>query len=198
MKHCMIDTETLGATPGSIVRSIGACMFKPVSTTDFMDERIIGPTFYANVSRESCEAAGLTADPNTVAWWERQSQEARDALEVDKVDLREALWNLSAWWQREGAEFVWSNGANFDQPILEACYRAVGMQAPWSYWSSRCVRTLLDMGQVSHKAFQRIGTHHDALADAIHQARCCAIASGRLFPMPTPLPEQIDLERALS
>ena len=39
-RHCMIDIESLGVVPGSIVLSIGAVMFNPY------EEGAVGATFY--------------------------------------------------------------------------------------------------------------------------------------------------------
>ena len=123
----------------------------------------------------SCELAGLTIDPTTAAWWERQSKEARDALLIDQRPLKDALWSFANWWQTVGGERIWSHGANFDQPILEAAFVATGFPGgPWSFWNSRCSRTLLDVAQVDTKAsgLRRQGVHHNALADAKFQALC--------------------------
>lgn len=182
MKHVMLDCETLGLAPGNAVRSIGACFFKPVSPAGRDPAELIGEIFYRNVTRESCEARGLTVDLNTVAWWERQSAEAQEMLLKDQVPLDQALWELSAWWDKNGAEYVWSHGANFDQPLLEACYRVCGMQAPWQYYNSRCTRTVYDMARLDTRDFQFTGVKHHALDDAIHQAKMVQVAVSRLFP----------------
>ena len=62
MKHVMCDLETLGLTPGSAILSIGACFFRPVSARVYLDERVIGERFYANVDPESCKERGLTEE----------------------------------------------------------------------------------------------------------------------------------------
>ena len=57
----MIDLETLGIQPGSVIRSIGAVVFDPVTNT-------LGSTFYQNICADSCKKAGLTTDPDTIKW----------------------------------------------------------------------------------------------------------------------------------
>lgn len=180
MQDTMIDLETFGTTPGSAIRSIGALLFDPHSDA-------LGPEFYVNVDRASCEKAGLTIDANTEAWWSRQSLAARAALDVNPQSLGDALMAFSAWWSTNGCVRPWSHGANFDQPILEACYRAVGMQAPWSFWDSRCTRTLFDIAQADTRKMTTGEVKHNALDDARAQARAAQACFQRITigPMPT-------------
>lgn len=173
----MVDCETLGTRPGCVILSIGACVFDP-------NGEGTGAEFYQNIDPKSGEAAGLYIDPNTVEWWSRQSEAARAALLVDQMPLKDALWSFASWFQTMGGERIWSHGANFDQPILEAAFVACGFAgAPWSFWLSRCSRTLLDIAQVDTRAgaSNRKGTHHKAIDDAKFQARCVQAGIKRLF-----------------
>lgn len=165
MRHMMLDTETWGTRPGSAVRSIGAAMFDP------MREGAVGRTFYVNVDDKSQEEIGLTRDQGTVDWWSKQSQIAQDALGVDQKPVREAVGAFTQFFQSTGAQFVWSQGGNFDDPIMCAIYRALGAQAPWKFWNSRCTRTAYDMAGVNFNAHKRQGTHHNALDDSLHQIK---------------------------
>lgn len=167
--NIMMDLETWGTTPGSALRSIGACEFNPHT-----DE--IGETFYANIADQSCLSAGLVQDAGTVAWWGRQTQKAQDALLVDQRPLSEVVISFAQWFRKVRGVFVWSQGANFDQPLWDAACRAVGLEAPWKFWDSRCTRTAYDMGGLNPRTIKRMGTHHNALDDAIHQARCVQAA----------------------
>lgn len=163
--HLMIDLETLGTRPGCAIRSIGAVGFDPRGTE-------CGRGFYANITLESCLEAGLHVDPATEAWWAQQSQEARDRLEQDQRPLREVAEELEQRFRSSGLEQVWSHGAGFDVPIWEAALHALGMRAPWKFWDVRDTRTLFWMSGFDMRSIPRAGVHHDALADARHQARC--------------------------
>lgn len=177
MTDIMLDLETWGTRPGCAIRSIGAVVFDPNGST-------LGSEFYCNISDMSCELAGLTMDATTIAWWARQSKAAQDALLVDQQPLNDALWSFANWWQTMGGERIWSHGANFDQPILEAAFVVCGFPgAPWSFWNSRCSRTLFDIAQLDTRAsgVHRTGTHHNALDDAKFQALCAQAAIKRLF-----------------
>src|ERR1700721_3055421 len=86
MNHVMADIETLGTRPGSVILSIGAVAF---------DHRQgLGPEFHVKINQQSSERAGLTVDKGTLAWWMRQSPEARALLDETRnggVDLENAL-----------------------------------------------------------------------------------------------------------
>ncbi len=83
------------------------------------------------------------------------------------VDLAERGWNLI---------YVWSHGANFDEPLWTAAAAAVGQGVPWKFWNVRCTRTAFDLRNFDPKSIAREGTHHNALDDAKHQARCVQAA----------------------
>lgn len=172
MQDVMLDLETFGTRPGCVIRSIGAVFFDPKSD-------LLGSEFYCNVDRADCEKLGLTVDANTEAWWARQSLAARAALEVDPKPLADALWSFNAWWSTHGGVRVWSHGANFDQPIMEACFAVAGMQSPWSFWDSRCTRTIYDIAGIDTRK-GRTGVHHNALDDTRFQAKCVQAAYARI------------------
>ena len=169
MKNVMLDLETWGTTPGSAIRSIGAVLFDPHGNT-------LGDEFYVNVTRESCVELGLGIDPNTEAWWGRQVKAAQDALLVEPQHVVDAVGEFVAWWRKNRAIFVWSQGGNFDEPLMTAVMRATGHAVPWKFWDARCTRTAYDMGMLNTRTIKREGTHHNALEDAKHQARCVQMA----------------------
>jgi len=166
----MIDIETLGTAPGSAILSIGAVMFGPAGLAE---------EFYAPISLASCTAAGLTIDPETVEWWMKQSEAARAAAFREGAEpLPRVLSRFSTWFDQVGAERPWSQGANFDPPLLEAAYRACGMTPPWKFRDVRDTRTLYEQADV--KVDRARGTHHNALDDARAQAEAAVIALQRL------------------
>jgi len=176
MKHVMVDTETFGTAPGSILRSIGAAVFDPRTGE-------IGATFYANIDRTSCEEFGLTADPRTEAWWEDQGPEAQAALLPDQRHIADVLLDFDGWWREVSGEYIWSHGANFDEVLLGVCWRAVlGIDPPWKFWNVRCCRTVLALGN-RRPDKHRVGIKHYALDDAKSQAVAVAatIRHGKFF-----------------
>jgi hypothetical protein len=164
MQHIMLDLETFGTKPGCALRSIGAVAFDLDGT--------IGEEFYLNIDRQSCLDAGLTIDPDTLAWWERQSPEAQAALLVDPHPLAGVVAGFHAWFKQQGGVFVWSHGGNFDEPIWCAAALAVGVRVPWKFWNARCTRTAYHLTDFDPRSIPRQGTYHNARDDARYQARC--------------------------
>lgn len=167
MNRIMLDLETLGQTPGSVILSIGAVRF---DETGILDE------FYVNINPESCVAAGLRMDVSTVMWWMGQSDEARKALVAGEAKiLQEALAMFGSWAIRLGtpqAEQVtelWGNGSDFDNVLLTHAYASVGMPPPWPFWANRDYRTL--KGIRKDIPFEKPAIAHNALEDAKAQAK---------------------------
>lgn len=165
--HCMIDLETLGNRPGCITVSIGAVLFTQFQIID---------EFYQLIDPVDAQNRGLIPDAGTIIWWMKQGNEARAALsDPDNLPLHSALNKFSAWLSHEqdpGKITLWANGADFDLPVIIAAYHASGLDVPWRFWNHRCFRTLknlYDPAKILEP--EREGTHHNALADAKHQAR---------------------------
>ena len=159
-ENIMVDLETLGKRAGCSILSIGAVKF---------DLDGLGEGFYVTVNRLSCKEAGLFEDPDTISWWDRQSDEAKVILkqveEPAALHLQEALDKFAAFISKEK---IWGNGSDFDNAILYACYAAVDKEVPWKFWDSRCYRTL--KGLFPDVKLARVGTYHNALDDAKSQA----------------------------
>lgn len=163
MSDVMLDLETLGTRPGSVILSIGAVEFDPRGNGT-------GRTFYRNIDPESCKAVGLKVDPATVQWWTEQSQAARDAINANKIHIVNAVLDFGAWFVAIGAERVWANGSHFDCQIWAEATFASGDVVPWKYNAPRDMKTWCEALGFEHRMFKRTGVEHDALADATHQA----------------------------
>ncbi len=171
MQHIMVDLETLGVGEGAAIASLGAVAFDPASGET-------GREFYRIIDPRSCQRAGLRVDAATFVWWLKQSDGARQALADSGDELAEVLRDFTAWWGFEAAIYIWGFGAGFDEPLLGAAYRAVGLKTPWRYSASRCARTVLDLADVRPQRIE--GEHHNALADARSQAAAMIEAYHRL------------------
>ena len=171
LKDIMVDIETLGTTPGCVTLSIGAVAFNPQGSE-------MGEEFYNNLDVEDSTNMGFFTDPNTVAWWSKQSQEAKDHLVPNQLSVVEALQNFVKYFKSVGGEKIWCHGATFDAPILEHALKHVGIKVPWKYYNVRDTRTVFDLFQFDIRNVPRDGTYHNALADAKHQAICIQKALG--------------------
>ncbi len=156
----MLDLETLGNAPGSVIVSIGAVKFGGGQILD---------TFYRCIDAESCVRQGLRMDTSTVLWWMKQGDEARAELNKPAEDLAKVLLAFSQWLDPNTPAEIWGNGATFDNVLLAEAYVACGMRRPWKYSNDRCYRTVKALHP--HILLSRTGTHHNALDDATSQAQ---------------------------
>lgn len=165
--HIMLDIESLGTGPDAVITAIGACKFDPSE-----DEVSEHTTFYTRVNPNQ---QGRVIDASTVMWWLKQSDAARSMYAgIGKEPLLPAaLMSFGSWCTSVRIDGMWGNGSDFDNAILGHAYKQRELPLPWSYGKNRCFRTVKNMLlPKEYVAPVREGTHHNALDDAIYQARC--------------------------
>ncbi len=168
MTDVMIDIETLGTRAGCVFHEISAVHFDPVTGTR-------GAEFSIVVDIQDALAYGLEIDEKTVEWWRAQkleiNQESRRSLFV-------ALSSFHGFLSLLKPERVWSWGAHFDFPILEAGFDKIGARAPYHYAKVRDARSIWDAafpGVIHDRA-----PGHSALSDCRQQVAQVAEAIGKL------------------
>ena len=162
MNHLMIDIESLGTRPNAPILSIGAVLFDPNTGKQ-------GATFYRAIDPANAFLHGVP-DGDTFKWWMEQSDAARKAAVSGTSLLSDALSDLTkmpvVWKDVQ----VWANDPDFDVTILNYAYhKALGQLAPWRFWNTRSCRTIAEVAGKRPPKPQ--GVHHNALDDAIHQAK---------------------------
>lgn len=175
LNHVMVDIESLGSDPGSVILSIGACRFDP--ETDHIHEE----TFYTNLRIQPQLEAGLTVNGDTIRWWFSQKPEAIKALLESPVHYPKTALNNFNEWFRKGGTFAWSHGSDFDLVLMKCLYKAFDFEKPvWAYRNARDTRTLFSTVpgyyDSTRSALDQFGmpttrVAHNALDDAIEQAR---------------------------
>lgn len=174
-QHVMIDIETIGLEPGSVIASIGAVRFGPGEVVPDRGEQSRDGAFYASVDIESCQDVGLTIDADTLKWWFDQPDVAQAQLRAG-IDLSRALHQLSEF--VDGADYFWANSPKFDMAHLEAAYDAYSFPVPWDFYQLRDYRTLTALPGAQTASTD--GVEHHALDDAYNQA---AVAAATLAAM---------------
>lgn len=162
MMHVMVDLETLGTRPGSVILSIGAVQFSDAG---------LGAEFYRVIDVFDSLMAGLVVDPETVGWWRQQSPEAKGAIGDPHVRWRlgEALRDFAKFVDRAPQAYpIWAKGPDFDLVLLESAFLAAGIRKPWNFRDARDVRTILSLKP--DIPLVRAGHKHNALDDAQYQA----------------------------
>lgn len=168
----MLDIETLSTAPNAAILSIGAVAFElwgdgPLSGTGVY-------SFLTNIELQSCLFYGQKADGGSFKWWMAQEDKARAALfDPEPLAMHQALAQFRDWYEEFGPARLWSHGANFDVPILDSAYRAMGFDSPpWQYNAVRDTRTLFHVAGAPWDDWfeeMRVGTEHNALDDALTQ-----------------------------
>lgn len=174
MKHIMLDLESLGTTASAVILSIGAVRF------DLESDKVDDDGFYASITIESNQDYGRRIQEDTLLWWLKQPAAAQQVFYEEKTTLSEALVDLSDW---IGADdhYVWSNGADFDLPMVAHAYSQVGIEVPWKFWNSRCFRTYKNLPGAKDIRVPAIGVKHNALSDAYQQAQTVQAIHKALF-----------------
>jgi hypothetical protein len=165
VQRFMVDIETLGTKPNSIILSIGCASF---------NTNRIGPVavHYTRVDVPSCEALGLKMDWDTVRWWMEQHEAAR--REILDTEGTATIYNALQWLgdfirsESNGREIrVYAKDPDFDCVILRTAYDLAHIPCPWHYWQTRSVRTTLEDYGFSKK----LRAQHHALNDALIQVQ---------------------------
>jgi hypothetical protein len=183
MKDIMVDFETYGPSKRCVILTIGLLAFD-VKTGE------IGEGMHINVNVQDQETKyGRERDESTVAWWERQTAEAKSAVQssIDNegCNYEDALDIAAEFIKSFKGATLWSNGANFDIAIFEDMFALTKKRLPWIFWKTRCVRTLHDIckeitGKAFKKTVQQPTVAHNALEDCKYQARYCSKAYNEL------------------
>lgn len=157
----MLDLEFFAHVPNSKLVSIGAVIFDP-------RYGYIGDKFYVELDHKAQK--NRVSDPDTIAWWKKQSKEVKKALK-GTTRLEDALEDL-AFFLPDDCK-VWGNGPIADIAKLEDAYTEYDIEIPWKFWNVRDVRTIKDLYESDRGGLEKAmkGTCHNALDDAYYQAQ---------------------------
>jgi len=187
IRHCagMVDIETLSTKPNAVILSIGAILFDPFQLNDPSELR--QHTFYINVDRDSQPHSAV--DQDTIDWWAKQSDDAKNRLAVAPQPIALALQELHNFLVfRQGEAHpptheLWANSPSFDCVILQSAYSLYSrfkLPVPFSRWYDvRTTKELAWRHGVGRPPLH-IGTAHDALDDCVQQALYVQIAHAKL------------------
>jgi hypothetical protein len=172
--HVMLDIETLGTEPGSVIFAIAATTFDPnkkyVEIKDFDKEDVLLTAIDIEQSLEQ----GFKVNGNTMHFWLSQPPEASEFLRgMEQCSPWAAMETLDRYLRKQSLSdlTIWANGITFDCVLLEAYYSKLELPIPWKYkyncW--RDARTIYrTFGQnVPQYAFR--GVPHNPLHDCFNQ-----------------------------
>jgi hypothetical protein len=167
----MLDLETLGTRPGSIITAIGAVCFQQ---HDDPAQRI-AHSFYQRIDPIDAQRHGFTIDADTVLWWMQQNQAPREELTDPRGSVRlpiiEALTAFAEWMKNSRDTELWGNDPSFDNALLAEAYHQLHLPVPWKHRANRCYRTMraLIAKDIVTSIEPKIAHHaqHDAEAQAL-------------------------------
>lgn len=168
--HVMIDFETLGLRPNANVRSLGAVVFTPeLASRAERDDK----SFYAEITLDIPQK-NRYIDLGTWKWWKTS---AGTPMPDGTALLHEAINSFDAWLKHicpnSNELILWSNGTDFDIPILYSLYHTFQLTPYWTYNNVRDYRTLRKLFPMMTSP-EFIGTKHHAYDDAWNEANHCA------------------------
>lgn len=160
MNRLMIDFETLDIAECPVILSMGAVVFNENGIVDCLFEKI---------DQHSCLDLGCTVSIDTLLWWEKQSDTAKKAAFGGTTNIGYAMGMLVDFYKKHECGEIWSKGAIADIRWTNNILAKLNLKSPWNFWDEMCFRTYL---KYSPKVdFQPVGEAHNALDDAINQAK---------------------------
>ena len=167
MTDVMIDLETLGTSPQTVVLSIGACFFCP-------EKKLIGPKFYRKLDIQEQLRYNRKIDADTLKWWMNQSDAAKKVFSENAKPVSEVLTSFVDWFlgnneAKQKGTFIWGNGSTFDVVIIEDLLKMYGIEIPWQFYNIMDLRTFKRFCANNEK-LEKSGVNHNALDDATSQS----------------------------
>lgn len=161
--HVIIDIETLSLDRHAAITEIAAL--------GMFGTHAVGQSFSIKIRPSSYDQLpAFVRDPETIAFHDRENPFALKECEDDGKAVKEALQALAEYLAHYSHPYelhVWSQGKDFDFPILEHAYKAFDMQIPWNYRNVHCLRDLVFLNPRSRIQPSK-GVKHRALDDVLH------------------------------
>lgn len=163
VRQTVIDLETYGKSPYAAIASIGI--------VDFFvgDEFVIEDQYYANIDQGLNKKLNREYDDDTIDWWLEQDINVRNALLIDQKPLDVVMREVIAFIDKKAT--IWCQGTDFDISILKTIFKQLELEIPWKYYNVRDSRTFTEELGYSMRNYRDTSTHHNALDDAICQAK---------------------------
>lgn len=138
----MTDIETLGTDTTSTIIQISAMAFD-IKTGDVVEE------FERMIDIEKNENP-IDATAGTIKWWLNTNKELfAQLLNAEGVSSEQAIKDLHQWITDmkvgDNDVYLWGNGILFDNKMIEAQMKNIGLKYPIFYRNDRDVRTIVEL-----------------------------------------------------
>lgn len=168
--HIVLDAETGSTSKQAAVYDIGAV------TVDYNDPENSGVTFNVKIKPSEYKLSSqFKQDHATAQFHENQNPGYLDTCEAEGVTIAEAVDKLQNWilvFADQGYEIhMWSQGKDFDFPILDHLFEQCLIKSPWAYSRVHCLRDLVWLNPGARLKEAQTGGKHQALPDALYEAK---------------------------
>lgn len=182
----MVDIETLGTNPDSLVFQIAAAAFD-IKTGKICDEY--------NVTADIQGNSHLNITGNTLKWWLKTNPTLLNSLlnnDKNYLTPHSLIISFHGWLHtlcKDNDVYLWGNGILFDNNILRTQMVNAGLSYPIHYRNDRDMRTIVELAAMKNKMtyIEYLNTFskdpmlaHDAFYDIKHQIKVVTAAYGLL------------------
>ena len=162
--HIVIDIETLSTDKRTAIIEIGAVL--AMGTESDKLSLAVKPSSFSGKPYD--------IDVETISWHEKIHTGYLERMEAEGDDIETAMQKFCDWIRPYAENFevhMWSQGKDFDFPILEYALRTCGHKLPWAYSRVHCLRDLVWLNPVTRlKNRPDELPQHEALSDAMYEA----------------------------
>lgn len=159
--HAMIDIETLGERPGSIMLEVAIVYFDLQGNTSIGVSIPIDPV--------SSAKAGLNMTVSTVMWWMKQDAEAINSVAnptSTPLDIKFALGQINYFLRN--IDYVWSHNT-FDPVIIMENFKVLDIPMEFKHTKFMDLRTIAALSGEDTCANPNNELRHSALGDCKRQ-----------------------------
>lgn len=148
----ILDTETLGTDPSSIITEFACLVFETETFAVVREQEVI-----FDIAEQLANFRSYTAD--TLAFHRKRGTLPKSLIGMSGLD---AALQIRSIFQSYSHSHVWIQGPDFDRPLLENFFASQNMPLPWEFWKTRDCRTAYDLAFPGKKHPSR---PHKALED---------------------------------
>lgn len=171
LKHVMIDTETLGLTPGCIVRTVSLLEFNPLTGNTGRRQTWV-------INLQDSIKAGFKVEAGTLKWWMMKTDAARKAFvstPEEETSLVSFVSEFVEWFKPYGSKVaLWALQTDFDpamiRPYLAYYYMHIMRNDDYSVpWNRKLIFEVRPFIEIYRSEHPEIQTPHNSMDDCLIQ-----------------------------
>lgn len=177
----MVDNETLGTDPDSIVLQTAMVSFdldEGIRLEDGFDTDL-----KYNLEVDAQQRIGRTVDMKTISWWLSQDKQAQmrvntfaygtiEQLKKRLLDMNAYIRFRAAYARDSGGHFeIWSRGS-MDMNQLESLFSYFDIKPAWKYNEVMDLRSVMNIYGIHGVTPDKGHIKHDCLSDCVYQIKC--------------------------